>query len=162
MKQNSKFKPRGTWREKLEKPQEPQIKPAPKQWAEKLGEKMLIPTPMLVDESVRLVPKKKLITLGRIRSYLANQFKADFTCPLTTGIFLRIAAETAEEDRAKGKKRITPYWRVLKDDGTLNPKFPGGDEEQAEKLRNEGFSIVRKGRTKLMVENFEKYLIDLE
>jgi alkylated DNA nucleotide flippase Atl1 len=74
---------------------------------------------------------------------------------------LRIVAETAEEDKEKGKKRVTPYWRMLKDDGTLNPKFPGGEETQAEKLRNEGFTIIKKGRTKLMVEDFEKYLIDL-
>jgi alkylated DNA nucleotide flippase Atl1 len=61
---------------------------------------------------------------------------------LTTGIFIRIAAEAAEEDARKGKTRITPYWRVVKDDGSLNPKFPGGVKRQAEKLRAEGHRIV--------------------
>ncbi len=50
------------------------------------------------------------------------------TCPLTTGIFLRIAAEAAGEDDGSGKTRITPYWRVVKDDDSLNPEFPGGME----------------------------------
>jgi hypothetical protein len=161
VKTKSKFKPKGTWREKLEKPMEPVIKPAPRQWAVKFGEKMLIPTPILVDNVVKKIRKGTLFTSGLMRNYLAVNNNADFTCPLTSGIFLRIVAETAEEDKEKGKKRVTPYWRMLKDDGTLNPKFPGGEETQAEKLRNEGFTIIKKGRTKLMVEDFEKYLIDL-
>jgi alkylated DNA nucleotide flippase Atl1 len=61
---------------------------------------------------------------------------------MTTGIFVRIASEAAEEEAAAGKKRITPYWRVVKDDGSLNPKFPGGVERQAERLRAEGQPIV--------------------
>jgi hypothetical protein len=87
---------------------------------------MLIPTPVLVDEVVRRVPKGKLVTVSEIRRRLAIEFSADVTCPLTTGIFIRIVAEAAEENRAGGRKRVTPYWRVVKDDGTLNPKFPGG------------------------------------
>ena len=145
----------------MEKPMEPVVKPAPQQWAAKFGEKMLIPTPRLVDDVVKKIRKGSLFTLGLMREYLAEQNRADFTCPLTSGIFLRIVAETAEEDREKGKKRITPYWRMLKDDGTLNPKFPGGEEAQAEKLRHEGFAVIKKGRTKLMVEDFEKYLMYL-
>jgi len=41
----------------------------------------------------------------------------------------------------KRKSRIAPYWRVLKDDGSLNPKFPGGVKEQAKKLRAEGHRL---------------------
>jgi alkylated DNA nucleotide flippase Atl1 len=61
---------------------------------------------------------------------------------LTTGIFVRIAAEAAEEVASTGNPKITPYWRVLKDDGSLNPKFPGGVDRQAEKLRAEGQQMV--------------------
>jgi len=43
---------------------------------------------------------------------------------MTTGIFIGIAAETAEGDLSRGKKQITPYWRVIKRDGSLNQKFP--------------------------------------
>ena len=106
---------------------------------------MLIPTPKLVDALVQRIPKGKLITVGELRRKLAADFGADVACPLTTGIFVRIAAEAAEEDRANGRRRITPYWRVVKDDGGLNPKFPGGEKLQTRYLRDDGFSIVRKG-----------------
>ena len=92
---------------------------------------MLIPTPKLVEELLRRIPKGKLVTVGEIRRRLAADFAADVTCPLTTGIFVRIVAEAAEEDRANGRQRIAPYWRVVKDDGGLNPKFPGGEQLQA-------------------------------
>jgi len=40
------------------------------------------------------------------------------------------------------KKRIAPYWRVIKSDGSLNPKFPGGVQAQALHLKEEGHDIV--------------------
>jgi alkylated DNA nucleotide flippase Atl1 len=61
---------------------------------------------------------------------------------MTPVFFVRIASEAAEEEAASGKTRITPYWRVVRDDGSLNPKFPGGTERQPERLRAEGHSIV--------------------
>src|SRR5437879_603056 len=122
----TKLNRRTSARVKLDKPQEPKIVRVPPTMSRFGGGMMLIPTPKLVDELVRKIPKGKLATVGELRRKLATEFKADVTCPLTTGIFLRIAAEAAEEDRANGRKRVTPYWRVVKDDGTLNPKFPGG------------------------------------
>ena len=83
------------------------------------------------------------------------------TCPLTTGIFVRIAAEAAEEDRMNGRKRITGYWRVVKEDGTLNPKFPGGVNQQSYYLRREGLAIVRNGKKPPKVKEFERKLITL-
>ena len=61
-----------------------------------------------------------------------------------------------------GKKSITPYWRVIKKDGSLNPKFPGGVEAQAKRLEAEGHVIEfsRSGKPK-KVKNFEKYLVEL-
>ena len=84
------------------------------------------------------------------------------TCPLTTGIFLNIAANAAEEDKTKGKVKITPYWRVLKEGGSLNPKFPGGVKQQAKHLRQEGFEII-KARTndRHSVKDYEKKLAEL-
>jgi len=95
---------------------------------------MLIPTPKLVDETVRQIARGRLVTVGEIRRKLAADFAADVTCPLTTGIFIRIVAEASEEDRANGRKRVAPYWRVIKDDGSLNPKFPGGVQLQTRYL----------------------------
>jgi len=152
-----------SYREKLENPVEglPKVVDVPAKWQKQMGGKrILVPTPMLVDELIRKVPKRKLITTGQIRKQLAKKFKADSTCPMTVGIFLRICGETAEEDLRNGKKRITPYWRVVKDDGSLNPKFPGGINAQAKRLREEGHKIIpSKGKKSPKVKDFEKTLV---
>ena len=154
---------RKSWHEKLENPVAglPKVVEVPDKWVKMMGGRhVLVPTPMMVDELLRTVPKRKLITVGQIRQKLAQPFQADSTCPLTTGIFLRISSEAAEEDRQAGKKQITPYWRVVKDDGSLNPKFPGGVEAHAVKLKEEGHEIVRgSGKKPPRVFDFEKSLV---
>jgi hypothetical protein len=131
-----------SWRQKLEKVMVPKVVPIPPKWAKRLGKgTLLVPTPLEVDGVIRTVKKGELITVSAIRRYLARKHKADVTCPLTTGIFIRIAAETAEEDARQGRKDVTPYWRVVHDDGRLNPKFPGGASRQAARLRAEGHKI---------------------
>src|SRR5437762_13875475 len=154
----SKFTSRARWREKLEKPQEPKVVRIPPTMSRFGKGTMLIPTPMLVDELIRKVPKGKLITGSELRRRLASDFATDVTCPLTTGIFVRIAAEAAEEDRANGERRLTPYWRVVKDDGSLNPKYPGGVEAQVRYLRAEGFTVTRQSRKRPTVKEFERRL----
>jgi alkylated DNA nucleotide flippase Atl1 len=157
----TKFESRVPWREKLEKPQEPRLVKIPPKMSRFGKGTMLIPTPKLVDELIKRVPKGKLVTVGELRRKLAADFAADVTCPLTTGIFVRIVAEAAAEDRANGRRRITPYWRVVKDDGGLNPKFPGGEQVQTKYLRSEGLAIGRKGKWTL-VRDFEKHLATLK
>jgi hypothetical protein len=155
------MKSRTTWREKLEKPQEPKVVKIPPKMSRFGQGTMLIPTPKLVDNLIRRIPKGKLVTVSELRRRLAADFEVDMTCPLTTGIFVRIAAEAAEEDRMNGRKRITGYWRVVKDDGTLNPKFPGGVNQQSRYLRREGLAIVRNGKKPPKVKEFERKLITL-
>ncbi|NQT82299.1 MGMT family protein [bacterium] len=161
----SKWKSRKSWREKLENPGKglPKVVHGPPKWEKRFGgRRVLVPTPLLVDGLIRKVRKGKLVTVRQIRKRLASDFKAESTCPLTTGIFVRIAAETAEEDLQKGKKRVTPYWRVVRDDGSLNEKFPGGVKGQSASLREEGHSIQRgKGKKPPKVRDFEKYLTTL-
>jgi len=125
-----------SFREKLERQGLPKLVDDPRGRG-----RMLIPKPLDVDALVRRVQRGKLATVDQIRERLARDFGADLTCPLTTGIFLRIAAEAAEEDASQGETNITPYWRVIKGDGSLNEKLPGGVEAQAERLRNEGHAI---------------------
>lgn len=121
--------------------------------------KMLVPKPLDVDALIRRVRKGKLVTVTQIMKRLAKDFHADLTCPMTTGIFIRIAAEAAEEDLSKGKKQITPYWRVLKVNGSLNEKFPGGTKAQAARLKKEGHKILPgKGKNPPKVMDFEKSL----
>lgn len=156
------MKSRTSWREKLEKPQEPRVVDIPPKMARFGSGTMLIPTPKLVDDLIRRVPRGKLVTVGELRRKLATEFEADVTCPLTTGIFVRIAAEAAEEDRTNGRQRLTPYWRVIKDDGSINPKFPGGAEQQTRHLRAEGFAFVRSGKKPPKVKQFERNLYSLK
>ncbi len=147
-------KARKTAREKLEVGREPEVVDDPRGRG-----RMLIPRPLDVDGLIRRIPRGKLATVEQIRGRLAADFHADFTCPLTAGIFIRIAAEAAEEDLSRGEREITPYWRVLKADGSLNQKLPGGTEAQAARLREEGHSIQPgKGKKAPRVEDFEKSL----
>ena len=151
------MKTRKTAREKLEIELEPKVVDDPKGRGI-----MLIPVPLDVDALMRRVEKGKLITDKQIRERLAKNFHADLTCPLTAGIFIRIAAEAAEEDLMNGKEEITPYWRVIKSDGSLNPKFPGGVGSQASRLQAEGHSIESsKGKKPPRVKDFEKSLQEL-
>jgi len=156
-------KGRKSWREKLENPpvELPKVVDVPEKWRKSQGGRyVLVPTPLMADAAIRAVRKGKLITTGQLRRRLAESQKADSTCPMTLGIFLRIISETAEEDRGKGKKCVTPYWRVVKDDGSLNPKFAGGVEAQAARLEAEGHTVVQgKGKKPPRVEGFERALV---
>jgi len=150
-----------SWREKLEKVEGlPRIVTIPKKMEKRLGKgKLLVPKPLDVDALIRKVKRGKIVTQEQIREKLARDFKVNVTCPITTGIFVRIAAEAAEEDLRNGKKQITPYWRVIKGDGSLNEKFPESGKIQAARLKEEGHHIQpSKGNKQPRVENFEKYL----
>lgn len=158
----SSFKSATSWRSKLEKAQDPVVCPIPDKMARRLGPgTLLIPTPLQVDAVVRTIPKGKLTTSARIRAKLAQDHDATTACPLCTGIFLRISAEASEEDAASGRKDVTPYWRVVGEDGALHPKFPGGPESQARRLRAEGHKMVRSPRGKLRVARVNECLSEL-
>jgi len=156
----SKFRSRTSWRAKLEKWQESYLVDVPPRMQRQCGKgKMLIPRALDVDALIRAVPRGKLVTVNQIRMRLAAEHQADVTCPMTTGIFIRIASETAEEDRRAGKTRVTPYWRVLREGGILNEKFPGGIEAQAAKLEAEGHTVAPQGKKLTRVEDFERKLV---
>ena len=151
---------RKSWSEKLE-----DSKGLPK--VEKITGKMskrwgtgtvVIPAPMEVDEMMRRVREGKLTTINEIRAALAKKHGATVGCPITTGIFAWIAANAAEEQRQKGEKNITPYWRTLKTGGVINEKYPGGVEAQKKLLEKEGHKVVQKGK-KCVVVDYEKSLV---
>jgi hypothetical protein len=120
----------------------------------------VIPAPLEVDELMRKVPKRKLVTINELRETLAKKHKATIGCPITTGIFAWIAAHAAEEAADAGAKRVTPYWRTLKSGGELNPKYPGGIANLKARLEAEGHQVIQKGKRFLVVD-FEKSLIKL-
>ena len=120
------------------------------------GDRMYFAPPMDYDAAMRRVPYGKLTTVGEIRAFFAAQSGADFTEPITAGIFVSIAAWASYQ---RGEDE-TPWWRTLKANGELNPKYPGGAEAQKEKLEAEGHTVIRKGRTniKYVVKDYEKAL----
>lgn len=160
MTSEKKLRTRLSWETKMNKPLEPEIKEAPQEWVDRYhGEKMLIPTPRAIEKIVKTIPKGKLMTSSQLRALLAEEYHADFSCPLTTGIFLRILSEYTEEQKALGKKAPAPYWRVIREDGTLIEKLSGGLENQSALLSAEKFQILQKGKKKLIVKDFEKFLV---
>lgn len=158
-----RFSSRKSWKEKLHNQDHSKIVQIPARMAKRFGTgTMLIPKPLDVDALIRKARKGKLLTVSEIRSKLARDNSVDTACPLTTGIFVRIVAEAAEEDLRDGKKQVTPYWRVIKDDGSLNEKFPGGAKAQARRLKEEGHSVSPgKGNHPAKLMDFEKSLLRL-
>jgi alkylated DNA nucleotide flippase Atl1 len=136
------MKTRKSWRGKMESAQEAKVVAIPPRMQKRFGKgKMLIPKPLDMDALIRKVPRGKVVTLTELREKLARAAGADVTCPLVSGIFVRIVAEAAEEDVRAGKTRVTPYWRVVRDDGRLFEKLPGGPTAQAQHLEAEGKMI---------------------
>lgn len=123
------------------------------------GDRMYFAPPIDYDRVMKKVPYGKLTTVGEIREYFAKKNKADFTEPITAGIFVSIAAWASYQR----KENKTPFWRTLKAGGELNPKYPGGVEEQKKKLEEEGHTVLKKGRTNIRyyVKDYEKSLFML-
>ncbi len=123
------------------------------------GNRMYFAAPIDYDSVMRLVPFGKLLTVGAIREYFAKQNGADFTEPITAGIFISIAAWASHQR----KDDQTPYWRTLKANGELNAKYPGGIDAQKEMLENEGHTIIQKGRKNIryFVKDYESALYKL-
>lgn len=123
------------------------------------GSRMYFAPPIDYDKVMKRIPRGKVITIGMIRAYFAKLNDADFTEPITAGIFVSIAA-WASFQRTENE---TPFWRTLKANGELNAKYPGGVEAQKEKLEAEGHTIIQKGRTNIRyyVKDYEEALFEL-
>jgi len=135
---------RKSWREKLADDKDlPKVIKITGQLSKRWGAgTCAIPAPREVDALIRKIQKGRTATINDLRAAVAKQHGTTIGCPITTGIFTWIAAHAAAEDEAAGRKRITPWWRVLKAGGKLNPKFPGGVKEQARRLRAEGHQLL--------------------
>lgn len=125
------------------------------------GSRMYFAPPIDYDKVMKQVPYGKVITVGQIREYFAQKNGADFTEPMTAGIFVNIAAWASFQRNGEDE---TPYWRTLKANGELNAKFPGGAEAQKKQLEAEGHTIITKGRKNIryFVENYEASLFHPE
>ena len=134
--------------EKIDKPHDlPKVKRAPIHWG---GGLMVIPHPREVLEIMKSVPYGKVRSLDEIRDKLAREHSVDIACPMTTGIFVVLAAHAYEEG-----SDLVPYWRTLKRNDELNAKFPGGVEAHKKKLESEGHTVYARGK-RLFVNNWEE------
>ncbi len=124
------------------------------------GNRMYFAPPLDYDKVMKQVPFGKVITIGAIRTYFADKNGADFTEPITAGIFVSIAAWASYQR----SENLTPYWRTLKARGELNEKYPGGVKEQKERLEAEGHTVIQKGRVNIryFVKDYEKALFVLQ
>jgi len=58
-----------------------------------------------------------------MRNDLAIEHSADFTCPMTTGIFLRIVAEYNYENLSQKRTEICPFWRIIDPNSKLSDRL---------------------------------------
>lgn len=78
------------------------------------GDRMYFAPPIDYDKVMRLVPFGKLLTVGTIREYFARINGADFTEPITAGIFVSIVA-WASFQRNDDKTPYLQYRLVMYD-----------------------------------------------
>lgn len=125
------------------------------------GDRMYFAPPADYDRAMRLVPFGRLTTITDIRAHFARENGADFTEPITAGIFVSIAAWASFQRNGVDE---TPYWRTLKAGGELNPKYPGGVEAQKARLEAEGHTVARRGRKNIRyyVDGYEKALYSFQ
>ena len=132
-------KQKPTWSEKLASCKAPEVKVLNITFGGiPEGSRMLIASPKVIDAYVRAVPEGKAVNPTVLRRDLAHGHDADATCPVTTGIFLRIVAEAALEQLAAGKSEdeVTPFWRIVEPKSPLAKKLSCGPEF-IQKLREE-------------------------
>ena len=89
----------------------------------KRGDKMLISSPRSISKYIKTIPYGKEKTIKLMRRELAKFSNADNTCPLTTGIFLRIAIEASLETQNLDKPDL-PFWRVINERSPITIKLP--------------------------------------
>ena len=148
---SSSQRKRKSWEEKLNEtkdlPKVVRLKgKAKRRWYVKT---LAIASPREIFSFIQKVPAGKVATIADLQAAVAKKHGAEMGYPLTTGIFTWIAAHASEELEAKRPGSGARYWRILKSDGSLNPKFPGGIARQAKRLAKEGVTEKHGVRTRV-------------
>jgi hypothetical protein len=129
-----------SWTDKLNEAKMPKIKWIDFDFADiPANSNMFIATPKLVEDYIKQIPKGKQVTPQTLRKDLAVENRADYTCPVSTGIFLRIVAEAAFEQytQTKAVKGLTPFWRVIEPNSALAKKLSFGQDFILEQRQKE-------------------------
>ena len=104
----------------------------------KAVEKMLIFfSPKSIANYIAKIPYGTEKSVKLMRLELAENANADNTCPLTCGIFLRIAIEASLE-QSNGAKPDLPFWRVIDRNSSLIKKLPISEKYLTELRTSEG------------------------
>lgn len=132
-----------TWTDKLNTEKQHEISVLDKQFSGlPPGLRLLIPTPLMVDAYVRRIPKGKFLTISELRQQMASDYQADHSCPLVTGIQLRIVSEAAWEQMQAGKSsaEVAPFWRVVHPASPLAKKLKCPPHELSKLQTDEGIT----------------------
>jgi alkylated DNA nucleotide flippase Atl1 len=105
--------------------------------------RMLKPCAATVAALVAQIPNGQVVTTDSLRHKLADQFGVEVACPYDTKMAL---LEISTDSSLNHSGLNVPYWRVVKANGELMPKFAGGLEVQVALLKSEGFTVDDSGK----------------
>ena len=132
------------WTGKFNKEYSEQIKIAEKRFGDiNIGEKMLISSPKAIDSYIRKIPFGNEQTIEQMRLNLAKEKGADNTCPVTTGIYLRIAIEASLESQnvENNVLELLPFWRIVHLKLPISKKLSCGEKIIIEQRAIENLAI---------------------
>lgn len=132
-----------SWSDKLHSNKLPQTKRIDFRFADIPAQSlMFIATPLIIDEYIKQIPPGINVSFQTLRKDLALGNHADCTCPITTGIFLRIVAEANFEkyQQTNSLTEITPFWRVIEPNSPLSKKLSFGQEFILQQRKAENIS----------------------
>ena len=86
---------------------------------------MFVATPEIVANYIKKIPYGQTRTISRMRNEIARRRGCDAACPVSTAIFIRIAAEAAIEDMNEGKTPadVIPFWRLISSEDKVAKKL---------------------------------------
>jgi len=132
-----------SWEEKFNDGREPIVKQIEKKFADiPMGASMLIASPKVVANYLLQIPAGYGADIKKIREDLANEYGAEYTCPVTTSIFLRTVSEYAHEQIEKGTPadQVPPFWRAIDSKSKILGKLSFGKDFVLEQRKAEGLA----------------------
>jgi hypothetical protein len=118
-----------TWQEKFSGAKAPHVEVLDKAFAGlDPGQRLLISSPLEIKDFIEAIPRGQIETVANMRKKLAMRHKADATCPMSTGIFVRIVSEVALESVSKSSnpEDVTPFWRLVDPQSAIAEKLSCG------------------------------------
>ena len=128
------------WLDKFNQSYEPKLKRIDNDFADiPSGRNMLIATPKIIDKYIKQIGVGKCLAIITLCKDLSIEYNADYTYPVTAGLFLRIVAEANYEKLQHGKhfEEITPFWRVIALNSTLAKKLTFGQDYLLQQIEKE-------------------------